>query len=96
MQRLGKYEQANGRRRVGESSYVCCLLSVSCLLTAIYVFLVIFLLMNCFHRLVTDPHSPGHLRVNGPLKNLPEFHAAFGIDSGYAMYAPDDERVEIW
>ncbi len=28
-------------------------------------------------RAQTDPHSPGHYRVNGPMSNLPEFAAAF-------------------
>jgi putative endopeptidase len=47
-------------------------------------------------RLQTDPHSPGKFRVNGPLSNLPEFAAAFGIGSGSPMIRPEEERVEIW
>jgi putative endopeptidase len=34
--------------------------------------------------------------VNGPLANIPEFYAAFGIKPGDAMYRADDVRVVIW
>lgn len=47
-------------------------------------------------RLVTDPHSPGEWRVNGPLSNLPEFYAAFGVRPNDAMYRSEAERVTIW
>lgn len=51
---------------------------------------------NALQRLITDPHSPGEFRVDGPLMNLPEFHAAFGVKKGDRMFAPEDERVSIW
>ncbi len=47
-------------------------------------------------RLTTDPHSPGNYRVNGPLANLPEFWAAFGVPAGAAMRQEPRRRVEIW
>ncbi len=47
-------------------------------------------------RLNTDPHAPGHYRVNGPLSNLPEFSAAFGVPPGSPMSRPEKERVLIW
>jgi len=47
-------------------------------------------------RLNTDPHSPGHYRVNGPLSNLPEFQKAFDIPDGSAMVRPANQRVNIW
>jgi predicted metalloendopeptidase len=47
-------------------------------------------------RLLTDSHSPGEFRVNGVLRNLDAFHAAFGVESGDGMYLPPEERVEIW
>lgn len=47
-------------------------------------------------RLLTDPHSPGEFRVNGVLRNLQEFHDAFGVEPGDGMYLPPEERVEIW
>ncbi len=43
----------------------------------------------------TDPHSPGHYRVNGPLANFPPFHDAFGLSPADAMVRGDD-AVEIW
>lgn len=47
-------------------------------------------------QIMTDVHAPGFLRVNGPLANVPEFYAAFGIKPGDAMYRADDVRVVIW
>lgn len=47
-------------------------------------------------QLMTDVHAPAFLRVNGPLANVPEFYAAFGVEPGDPMYRPDDERVSIW
>ena len=47
-------------------------------------------------RLTTDPHSPAHFRVNGPLSDLPEFQKAFGIPDGSPMVRAADKRVNIW
>lgn len=47
-------------------------------------------------RLNTDPHSPGQFRANGPLGNLPEFQAAFGIPAGSPMLRPGNQQVQIW
>ena len=44
----------------------------------------------------TDVHAPNHLRVIGPLSNLPAFHEAFGVRPGDAMYRPAEARVRIW
>jgi len=51
-----------------------------------------------FVRLIvqTDPHSPDKFRVNGPLSNLDEFAAAFGIPEGSPMRRPVADRVSIW
>lgn len=46
--------------------------------------------------LVVDPHAPSQFRVNGPLSNMPEFFAAFGVREGNAMYRPPEARVKIW
>lgn len=48
------------------------------------------------NRILTDPHSPAEFRVNGPLPNMPEFHAAFDVQEGDDMYLPPEERVKIW
>lgn len=45
---------------------------------------------------MTDPHSPSKFRVNGPLSNLPEFYAAFGVQKGYKLYREPKERAKIW
>jgi putative endopeptidase len=47
-------------------------------------------------RLNTDPHSPAHFRVDGPLSDLPEFQQAFNIPNGSPMVRPADKRVNIW
>jgi predicted metalloendopeptidase len=31
-----------------------------------------------------------------PLKNMPEFYAAFGVKPGDKMYLPPDQRVKVW
>jgi predicted metalloendopeptidase len=47
-------------------------------------------------RLNTDPHSPGHFRVDGPLSDLPEFAKAFNVPDGSPMVRPADKRADIW
>jgi len=44
----------------------------------------------------TDPHSPDPYRVNGVVRNLPEFYEAFDISETDALYLPPEERVKIW
>jgi predicted metalloendopeptidase len=44
----------------------------------------------------TDPHSPERFRVNGPLSNLDEFAAAFGVPEGSPMRRPAAQQVVIW
>ena len=43
-----------------------------------------------------DPHGPNQYRTNGPLANMPEFHAAFGIKDGASMCVAAEDRVDIW
>ncbi len=47
-------------------------------------------------RIMTDPHSPPRFRTNGVVPNMPEFHRAFGVKEGDAMYLPEEDRVKIW
>ena len=47
-------------------------------------------------QVMTDVHSPAKYRINGPLANVTEFHKAFNIKPGSAMYQPDSLRVVIW
>ena len=46
--------------------------------------------------LLTDSHSPGEYRVNGVLRNMPEFYQAFGVKPGDKMYLPPEKRVKVW
>ncbi|RPI13847.1 MAG: M13 family peptidase [Lysobacterales bacterium] len=47
-------------------------------------------------RLVTDPHSPSEYRVNGIVRNMPQFVEAFDLKSGDRLYLPSDQQVRIW
>src|SRR5262249_23771630 len=47
-------------------------------------------------RVLTDPHAPAFLRVNGPLRNLPAFQQAFQCKAGQGMVRPAAERCEVW
>jgi putative endopeptidase len=44
----------------------------------------------------TDPHSPRQYRVNGVVRNIPEWYEAFDVDQDDALYLPPEERVKIW
>ncbi len=43
-----------------------------------------------------DPHSLGKWRVNGAVRNVESFYAAFGIKEGDAMFMAPEDRVVIW
>jgi putative endopeptidase len=47
-------------------------------------------------RIATDYHSPGMYRVNGPLKNCPEFWQAFDVKEGDPMRKSSTEVAKIW
>lgn len=47
-------------------------------------------------QVLTDPHSPGPFRANGPLRNFDAFYEAFDVKEGDGMYLPPEERVKIW
>ncbi len=46
--------------------------------------------------ILTDPHSPGEFRVFGPLSNMPQFYAAFGVKEGNKMFRSPENRANIW
>ncbi|MCI0572974.1 MAG: peptidase M13 [Myxococcaceae bacterium] len=46
--------------------------------------------------LLTNPHSPGEYRVNGVVRNMPEFHHAFGVKETDGAWLPADKRVKLW
>ncbi len=45
---------------------------------------------------LSNPHAPPEFRVNGPLRNSPEFFEAFVVKEGDGMWLPPGERVKIW
>ncbi|HYQ00388.1 MAG TPA: M13 family metallopeptidase [Polyangiaceae bacterium] len=45
-------------------------------------------------QIATDPHAPGKFRVNGSMRNLPEFAEAFACPAGSEL-APTD-RCQLW
>jgi endothelin-converting enzyme/putative endopeptidase len=45
--------------------------------------------------LTIDPHSPPEFRAN-IVRNLDEFHAAFGTSEGDGLWLAPDQRVRIW
>jgi len=45
------------------------------------------------NRLLTDPHAPGRWRVNGTLRNFPEFRKAFACKASDPMVSPQPCRV---
>jgi putative endopeptidase len=44
----------------------------------------------------SNEHSPAKFRVIGPLSNMPDFYATFGIKQDDPMWRSDDMRVKIW
>ncbi|MGI4896739.1 MAG: M13 family metallopeptidase [Janthinobacterium lividum] len=47
-------------------------------------------------RLAVDPHSPPEFRCNAVVRNLVEFHDAFGVEPGDGLWLEPAERVRIW
>jgi putative endopeptidase len=48
------------------------------------------------NQINTDPHSPSMYRVNGAVRNVPEFYEAFEVAETDELYLPPEERVKIW
>ena len=44
----------------------------------------------------SDPHSPAEFRVNGVVRNMDAWYAAFGVRAGDRLYLSPPERVHIW
>jgi endothelin-converting enzyme/putative endopeptidase len=51
-----------------------------------------------FARLLaqTDPHSLDEFRVNGVVRNMPEFDQAFGCKAGDQMYVAPGQGCRVW
>ncbi|MEO8811557.1 MAG: M13-type metalloendopeptidase [Caulobacteraceae bacterium] len=46
--------------------------------------------------LVSDPHSPPKERVNGVVRNIDAWYAAFDVKPTEKLYVAPDQRVRIW
>jgi putative endopeptidase len=46
--------------------------------------------------ILTDPHSPGMHRANGPLVNMDAWYQAFNVQPGDKMYRAPEKRIHIW
>ncbi|MEQ7874629.1 M13 family metallopeptidase [Sphingomonas sp. ASV193] len=47
-------------------------------------------------QLLSNPHSPAKYRVNGVVRNMDAWYAAFGVKPGDKMYLAPADRVRIW
>ncbi len=47
-------------------------------------------------QILTDPHSPGRFRTNGPVSNLPQFYETFNCNENDKLYRPEKDRIKIW
>ncbi|THD81820.1 MAG: peptidase M13 [Phenylobacterium sp.] len=45
---------------------------------------------------VIDPHSPARFRVNGTIRNIDGWYAAFDVKPGDKLYVAPEDRVRIW
>lgn len=48
------------------------------------------------NQIATDPHSPAKFRINGVVRNIPEFYTAFNIQPTDSLYLAPEKRVKIW
>ncbi|GAA4310555.1 M13 family metallopeptidase [Nibribacter koreensis] len=48
------------------------------------------------NQVSTDPHSPAKFRVNGVVRNIPEFYTAFNVKPTDSLYLAPEKRVKIW
>jgi putative endopeptidase len=46
--------------------------------------------------LVSDVHSPSRWRVDGTLRNIDDWYAAFDVKPGDKLYLPPAQRVRVW
>ncbi len=47
-------------------------------------------------QVVSDPHSPRQYRVNGPMRNIDDWYAAFEVKPGEKLFVDPKDRVRIW
>jgi putative endopeptidase len=47
-------------------------------------------------QVASDPHSPAKFRINGVVRNIPEFYEAFNVKATDSLYLAPEKRVKIW
>jgi putative endopeptidase len=47
-------------------------------------------------QLLTDPHSPESIRINGIVRNFDRWYDAFGVKPGDQLYLSPADRVRVW
>ena len=47
-------------------------------------------------QIARDLHSPAKFRINGVVRNVPEFYEAFNIKPTDSLYLAPEKRVKIW
>ncbi|MEQ1619419.1 MAG: M13 family metallopeptidase, partial [Terricaulis sp.] len=48
------------------------------------------------NQVLSDPHSPAVYRINGVVRNMDAWYAAFNVAPGDRLYLPPEARVTIW
>lgn len=47
-------------------------------------------------QVLSDPHAPPYFRVNGAVRNMDEWYAAFDVKPGEKLFLAPEQRVKIW
>lgn len=47
-------------------------------------------------QVLTDPHSPGIFRINGPVSNCNDFYETFGLSKSDKLYRAPKDREMVW
>ncbi len=47
-------------------------------------------------QVASDSHSPSKFRINGTIRNVPEFYDAFNVKPGDSLYIAPEKRIKIW
>ncbi|MBV9903377.1 MAG: M13 family metallopeptidase [Alphaproteobacteria bacterium] len=47
-------------------------------------------------QVLSNPHSPSEFRVNGVVRNVDGWYAAFNVKPGDKLYLAPDKRVPVW
>lgn len=48
------------------------------------------------NQVLSNPHSPPQFRVNGIVRNIDAWYAAFDVKPSDGLYLSPEERVRIW